>query len=116
MANYGSTLSSPICSADPWNSISKMPVIVALKETVSVLSGSISSRDVVAVDVDLLRLVVADAEADSVACWNFSFFCCRTAAAAAASVVAVGVAVGLGGFLAIGVAVGGQRWPWRGAE
>ena len=39
---YGSTLSSAICVADPWSSISKMPVIVALKETVSVLFGSTS--------------------------------------------------------------------------
>ena len=44
-----------------------MPVMVALKETVSTLPGSELLRDVVAVDVDLLRHVADDAEADGLA-------------------------------------------------
>ena len=53
----------PECS----NSISKIPSIVALKEIFSVLPPSTSLRDVVAVDVDLLVLGRAHAEAHGLA-------------------------------------------------
>ena len=67
VTRYGSTLSSPICVPEPWNSISKMPVIVRLEGDRLGLVRLDLLRDVVAVDVDLLGRVVADAEADGVA-------------------------------------------------
>ena len=64
---FGSTVSWPICESVEWTSMSKMPLIVALKAIVVVWFGLSSALDVVAVDVDLVGLRRADLEADLVA-------------------------------------------------